>query len=131
MSSDAARRPQPGGFTIIEVLIALVILAVGLLALEAMGIGAARLVRRAELQSEFTTRATAQLEQTVGLIRAGGNPGANQVTAIPGGSMQTQTAVAGAVPGRLWTVTVTVTPTASNVMAATDRIQLTTNVYSQ
>jgi prepilin-type N-terminal cleavage/methylation domain-containing protein len=128
VSSDAARRPQ-GGFTIIEVLIALVILAVGLLALEAMGIGAARLVRRAELQSEFTTAATAQLEQTVGLIRADGNPAANQVTAIPGGSMRTQTAAAGVAPGQLWTVTVTVTPTASNVMAASDSIRLSTNVY--
>ena len=128
MSSDAARRPQ-GGFTIIEVLIALVILAVGLLALEAMGIGAARLVRRAELQSEFTTRATAQLEQTVGQIRAAGAAPANQVAAVPGGSMRTQTSATGVAPGRLWTVTVTVTPTASNVMAASDSIRLSTNVY--
>lgn len=59
-----------GGFTLIEVLIAMVILAIGLLGLEALGIGAARSVALADRQSEWATRAAASAEEALQEIRA-------------------------------------------------------------
>lgn len=68
------RRPsRREGFTLIEVLIAMVILAVGLLALEAMGIGAARMVARADRQGEYTVMAMADLEAALNQFRTSGN----------------------------------------------------------
>jgi prepilin-type N-terminal cleavage/methylation domain-containing protein len=61
------------GFTLIEVLIAMVILAVGLLALEAMTIGAARMVVKADRQSVYTSLAAEELEGSLATIRSGGN----------------------------------------------------------
>ena len=61
------------GFTMIEVLIAMVILAVGLLALEALSIGAARMVARADRQSEFTAMAATELETALSQFRETGN----------------------------------------------------------
>lgn len=63
------------GFTLIEVLVAMVILAVGLLALESMGIGAARMVARADRQSEYTAMATADLEAALNQFRTTGAVG--------------------------------------------------------
>jgi type IV pilus modification protein PilV len=51
-----------GGFTLIEVLVAMVILSVGLLGLEALGIGAARSVQKADVQSRYTAAATRATE---------------------------------------------------------------------
>lgn len=71
MSSDVAAPRGREGFTLVEVLVAMVILAIGLLALEAMGIGAARAVARADLQSEYTALATARMEETLLRVRQG------------------------------------------------------------
>ena len=68
-TTDPVRRTGREGFTLVEVLVAMIILAIGLLALEAMGIGAARAVARADLQSEYTALATDRLEQALVLIR--------------------------------------------------------------
>lgn len=56
-------RNGESGFTLIEVLVAMVILAVGLLGLEALGVGAARSVIRADVQTEMATAATRVIEQ--------------------------------------------------------------------
>jgi prepilin-type N-terminal cleavage/methylation domain-containing protein len=73
MFAKLRRRPlRREGFTLIEVLIAMVILAIGLLALESMGIGAARLVARADRQSEYTAMATADLEAALNQFRNAG-----------------------------------------------------------
>lgn len=70
MTGDVPAPPRGrGGFTMIEVLIAMVILAVGLLALGAMGIGSAQMVNRADRQSEYATAATDTLERVLGRIR--------------------------------------------------------------
>lgn len=68
------RVPRGGreGFTLIEVLIAMVILAVGLLGLQAMSIGAARMVAKADRHSEFTTMATSELETALNQFRQTG-----------------------------------------------------------
>ena len=71
------RRTGEEGFTLIEVLIAMVILAVGLLGLEALGIGAARSLAQAETRNETVAAATAAMEQAQQRVRralAGSNP---------------------------------------------------------
>lgn len=102
-----------GGFTLIEVLIAMVVLAVGLLALEAMAIGASRSIATANRMTEYTLIASQQLETTLERVRAGQNPvTGNQV--LTNGTLvdvNVQTNAQGAA-GTLWTVRVTVTPPA-------------------
>lgn len=105
---------EPGrgreGFTLMEVLVAMVILAVGLLALESLAIGGARMVARADRQSEFTTVASAQLEQVLQRIELGQNPGSTDVTAA---GVRTQSVVSRQAAGAthfVYTVQVTVTP---------------------
>jgi prepilin-type N-terminal cleavage/methylation domain-containing protein len=58
------------GFTLIEVLVAMVILAVGLLGLEALGIHAFRSVALAERNSQAATIATMYVEQAIGELRS-------------------------------------------------------------
>ncbi|CAN5254509.1 hypothetical protein BH20GEM2_BH20GEM2_15540 [soil metagenome] len=62
------------GFTLIEVLFAMIILSIGLLGLEALGIGAARSVARANVQSEFAMEASGDLETALQAIRSGTVP---------------------------------------------------------
>lgn len=69
MTSERSLPNAEGGFTLIEVLVAMLILAVGLLGLEALGIGAARSIVRAEEQSEFTMVATRLMEDRLLEIR--------------------------------------------------------------
>lgn len=59
------------GFTLIEVLIALVILSVGLLALESLGLVSARSIVRAERQDRQTLLATRTLERAVHRVSGG------------------------------------------------------------
>lgn len=54
--------PANAGFTLIEVLVAMLILSIGLLGLEALGIGAARSVAFADRQSEYARVASTYLE---------------------------------------------------------------------
>jgi prepilin-type N-terminal cleavage/methylation domain-containing protein len=59
------------GFSLIEVLAAMVVLAVGLLALEALGIRAAHSIAMADRQSGYTTIASDSLESAVHQLRSG------------------------------------------------------------
>ena len=61
------------GFTLIEVLAAMLVLAIGLLGLQALGIGAARSIVRADHQTELAAIATATIEARQQAIRS--NPG--------------------------------------------------------
>jgi type IV pilus modification protein PilV len=107
-----AERPRGrAGFTLVEVLVAMVILAVGLLALESMAIGASRAVARADRQSEYTSLASGQMEQVMQRIALGQNPASSDATA---GGVRTQTVVQRQNAGTthyVYTVAVTVTPT--------------------
>lgn len=108
-ATEPRRRRGREGFTLVEVLVAMVILAVGLLALEAMGIGAARMVARADRESELTALASDRLERALNRVDMGQVPQGG-VEDLQGNSVATvvgQTAVAGRT---LYTVTVTVTP---------------------
>jgi type IV pilus modification protein PilV len=67
--SDGKAPPAPNGFTLIEVLVAMIILAVGLLGLEALAIGAARSVANAQHRTVLAAAATQELEDRVQAIR--------------------------------------------------------------
>ena len=68
------RRRMEDGFTLIEVVVAMVILAVGLLSLEALGIGAARSIAIADRQSGHATLASDSLESALHQLRTGSVP---------------------------------------------------------
>lgn len=134
------------GFTLIEVLIAMVILAVGLLAVEALGIGAARAVQRARVQSAYTALATDELEQTMVLIdmspdttlatrsytvpsNSGATSGARLTRTATRGDIPNTTPGGGRTTLKLWTVVVSVLPpTNSTVIARSDSVHLESNV---
>ena len=137
-----ATEPSPradAGFSLIEVLIAMIILSVGLLALESLGIGAARTVRRAQVQSNYAATAQDLLERT--LVRASQSP----TTAIAdtsytgtSGERVFRTATFVSIPGTTrtgggtlsnWTITVRVLPpTNRGVLAASDSVRMVSNV---
>lgn len=77
------------GFTLIEVMIAMVILAVGLLSLEALGIGAARVVTLSEKQGRYATLAASTMETMRNDIR-------NAPTTLPINPQTTYVLLAGA-----------------------------------
>ena len=62
------------GFTLIEVVVAMVILALGLLGLEALGIGAARSIAIADRQSSYATIASDSLDSALHQLRLGSVP---------------------------------------------------------
>lgn len=69
------RRAAPGraaaGFTLVEVLAAMIILAVGLLALEGLAGGAARTTAASGRRSRYVEAAVDTLERTLGRLREG------------------------------------------------------------
>jgi type IV pilus modification protein PilV len=139
--------PAQAGFSLIEVLIAMVILAVGLLAVEALGIGAARSVQRARVQSAYSALATDELERTMAAITqsptgtladkdstvgsgSGALSGARLRRIATADSLSgTSMTSAGGRQLRLWNVKVSVTPpTTSTVIARSDSVHLESNV---
>lgn len=144
MASERASRPD-AGFTLIEVLIAMVILAIGLLAVEALGIGAARSVQRARVQSAYSALASDELEQamvTIGQAPTGTIAARTYSVASGSGATSgarvtrtaTSTDVSGTSPARggnlkLWTVTVSVLPpSGSTVIRTSDSVHVVSNV---
>jgi len=140
VATEPTPRPD-AGFSLIEVLIAMIILSVGLLALESLGIGAARTVRRAEVQSTYAATAQDLLEKTI--VRITRNPTtAIADTSYTGSSGERvwRTASAAAIAGTTrngvagttlnnWTVTVRVLPpTSLGVLAASDSVRMVSNV---
>jgi type IV pilus modification protein PilV len=109
-SPTEPRRRGREGFTLIEVLVAMVILAVGLLALEALGIGAARMVARADHESQYSALATDRMERALVLIRQAQPVPQNTTAEDDGSTVVTGVTTAGAGARTMYTVTVTVTP---------------------
>jgi type IV pilus modification protein PilV len=68
--TDKRGSKTPNGFTLIEVLVAMMILAVGLLGLEALAIGAARSVASAQHRTMLASAATKEIEDRVQAIRS-------------------------------------------------------------
>lgn len=112
MTTDAAAPDGREGFSLVEVLVAMVILAIGLLALEALGIGAARAVARADAQSEYTALATQRMEET--LMRVRQNLAVTTGPVVVGSTTVTTDLVPETVgTRRVYTVTITVAPPAN------------------
>jgi prepilin-type N-terminal cleavage/methylation domain-containing protein len=65
------RRRGDAGFTLLEVLIAMVILSVGLLALEGLAVGAAKTTASASRRSRYAEVATDTMERTLSRLREG------------------------------------------------------------
>ncbi|HEY7769445.1 type IV pilus modification PilV family protein [Longimicrobium sp.] len=113
MTSDpAATRPRAdAGFSLVEVLVAMVILAVGLLGVEAMAIGASRQIGMANRTTQYTLIATQELETELKTVRAGGQPQSRRYPLEGGGTVDVA-ANSQVLPdaGTMWQITATVTP---------------------
>jgi prepilin-type N-terminal cleavage/methylation domain-containing protein len=109
LHGSAVRRRD--GFTLVEVLVSMVILAVGLLALEAVAVGAARMTVRADRQSEYAMAAANQMESVLETIGRGGDPGTgDRVSRADGSTVETVVTRAPVASGQsVYTVQVTVT----------------------
>lgn len=116
-SETAPRGTDRDGFTLIEVLFAMVILAVGLLALEAMAIGASRSIAAANLTTEYTLIASQRLETVLEQARdVNQNPVSTDEVLANGTLVETDVDVnAAGAAGTLYTVRVTVTPASARV----------------
>jgi len=135
--ADSASLPPraTGGFTLIEVMIAMVILAVGLLSLEALGIGAARVNTLAQKQSRYTAVAVTGMEELRNAVQAA--PGTLPITsearvAISGGDTVLVARRATRASARQAQLSVTVTPTSTGsrlVRAAP--VQLDSYLFNQ
>lgn len=121
---SSAAASSEAGFTLIEVLFAFIILAFGLLALEALGIHASRLTARAAYQSDYVSLATDSLESYTSQILANANP-AGRSGVVNGATVNISVTPV----GTLRTVTVTVIPPVSRVLTQSDSIRISANVY--
>lgn len=136
MRTESLPSRGAAGFTLIEVLVAMLILAVGLLGLEALAIGAARSVNRAERLSRYAFVASDTLERTLGRIRRGDAVATGTTRFLIGNSAGpdsvrlavSNAAVVGA--NTLWTVSVTVVPSPrSRILARADSFRVEGHVY--
>jgi prepilin-type N-terminal cleavage/methylation domain-containing protein len=131
---DTERAPRTdAGFTLIEVLFAMLILAIGLLALESMGIGAAAAVRRADVASSYSALATDELEQTLNEIQRTPAVVSNSTRTTTSGVRIFRTITTSAVAGttyNLYTINVRVLPPTSGagVVKTSDSVNVTSNV---
>jgi prepilin-type N-terminal cleavage/methylation domain-containing protein len=130
VNTDPRRGPASRrGFTLVEVLIAFVILAVGLLALEAMGIRAARLVTRSQRLADYSTMATSKLEAAMDTIRGGTIPTTTSGS-FTGGTWARQVTTTILTSGTIRNVRISVRPTADAVLATRDSFYVSGNVLN-
>ncbi|CAN5788443.1 hypothetical protein BH23GEM3_BH23GEM3_26100 [soil metagenome] len=98
------------GFTLIEVLMAMVILAVGLLGLQGLSVAAVQSVGFADRGTRAAATAVLYLEDAVQQIRAGVIPGSCTGLTLANGDLVTRAVTIDAGPGAASVVSVTVTP---------------------
>jgi prepilin-type N-terminal cleavage/methylation domain-containing protein len=122
---ERSLRRSERGFTLIEVLVAMVILAVGLMGLQALGIGASRMVTRAERQSEYTVQASRALEATLDSLRRGSTPATSAQWVSAGGDTIRRTITT---TGKLRSVRVAVRPNRSRP-ARPDTFSIISDVF--
>ena len=110
MIEERARIRGREGFTLVEVLVAMVILAIGLLALEALAVGSARMVARADRESQYSALATERLESVLQRIKQLQDPPSSQTNEGDGATVATVVTRDVVGTNAIFTVTVTVTP---------------------
>ena len=109
ITRKAARAAGDDGFTLIEVLFAFVILAVGLLALQSLGVGAVRSVSLADRNTRAASTASELVEDAVAQLRNQELP-AQLCQTLPNGDRLSRRVVIQSTNRRLVHVQVTVTP---------------------
>jgi prepilin-type N-terminal cleavage/methylation domain-containing protein len=119
-----ARRSQDG-FTLVEVLMAMVILSVGLLSMMPLGATELKLVAAADQRTELTVNAASHLERAVLDLRRAGALTDSSWT-LSGGEKVVRTA-ARTPSTKVWTLTVQVTPTRAD--ASSHAVTLTNHVF--
>jgi type IV pilus modification protein PilV len=132
--SEPPRRSA--GFTLIEVLIAMVILSVGLLALEALAVGAARTTASSSRRSRYAEAATDTLERTLSRLREGQGSASSSYTLLDNSGRAAATVTitvtdggalaAPSPPNRRWDVSVRVIPI--NTTRLADSVNLVASV---
>ncbi len=136
MTPTSDLRRASAGFSLIEVLIAMVILSVGLLALEGLSVSAARTTASSYRRSRYAEAATDVMERTLSALREG-QGAANSSTTLANASGADEATLSVAVtdngqlaapspPLRRWDVTVRVIPLATTRLA--DSVNLTASV---
>jgi hypothetical protein len=120
-------RDDVSGAALLEVVVAMLILAIGLLGLEAMGITASRMMAHANLQSEYAQSATRHIEALADSVRRGAI-GCGTRSMPQGGVGDTvRVVVTGAVNQR--TLGVTIIPSATAGVGRPEAFQLTRDLY--
>jgi prepilin-type N-terminal cleavage/methylation domain-containing protein len=127
-SEGAAADPR-GGFSLVEVLIALVILSVGLLALEGLGVSAARLVAASQRHNAFVSNTAAMLERSVAQVRSGASVD-TATKSVSGGTVKV-TSTTSLVGGRTFTTLIARAVPAANAQSymRSDTVVLQSYVY--
>ena len=112
------------GFALAEVLVAMVILAFGLMAVQSMALGASQMIRKADLTTQYTLVGSHRLEELLTSARMGTTPPSGAGTqSLADGTIvdwSVVTANAGTSGATLYTVRVTVTP--ASTLAARVRL---------
>jgi type IV pilus modification protein PilV len=110
VSTSRGRGVVQQGFTLIEVLIALVILSIGILGLEALGIYAIRAVAQADRNSRSAAVATLYLEDGLQRLRSSRRPQPCTDKLLPSGDRVTRMVTISSSPAAASVVQVTVVP---------------------
>lgn len=126
MTSDEIP-PGTAGFTLIEVLVAMVILALGLLGLEALGIGAARSIALAERQSGFAVIAADSLESAMHQLRQQQVPSQFCQDDLTFGDRLSREVSLG--NPQLPTVTIRVLPSTTDLTAQSQAFEISSSLY--
>ena len=123
----ALSEQSENGFTLIEVLVAMVILAIGLLGIEALAIGSARSVALAERQSSYAVLAADSLESAMHQLRQGIVPTQFCQNGLRFGDRLSRSVDMS--DGQLPSVTVRVLPSGSTLTAAVDTFSVTSSLF--
>lgn len=103
-----------GGFTLVEVMAALLILATGMTALQGLGVRASRQVARADREGRYAALAVAEVERAMAAVARGAEPTGGR-TVVGEATVERRVSRADAAGRALYTIGVTVKAQASPV----------------
>lgn len=128
MRTDLSVERSSAGFTLIEVLVAMLILAIGFLGLEALGIGAAKSVAMANRQSQYAKVTSDSLESAMHQLRAGTIP-SNFCIDLPRGDRLSRRVTMPAAEPWIAAVAVRAIPAAAAAGVPRDPFEISSSVY--